>query len=470
MFQQPSPKHHAIVLGGSIAGLMAARVLADHFERVTVIERDHLPEGDENRPCVPQGHHIHTLMLRGQLIMERLFPGLEAELLEAGAPAVEQGQETRVLYQTGWAPVMDTGLTIYAASRALLESRIRRRINQNPQIEIRDGYEVVELLADESRRTVTGVQMRQRGGQQVEYLRADLVVDASGRSSKTPDWLEQLGYARPQETVIQARLGYASRWYAIPEDFRSDWKAIWIQPKAPFFPRGGVLMPAEGNRWVVTLFGTARDYPPTDETAFLGFARSLLSRRIYHAIKNAEPLTPVYGYRRTANRWRHYERMARLPERLLVMGDAFVALNPSYGQGMTAAALAAETLAATLRGRRSLNRLWVHFHRRLARAVGAAWMLSTHADLRWPTTEGGRVGLLTAIMQGYTDRVAALIPHNPALYQVYLETLHGLRPSSVLFAPSILKVVFQQAFKHQTAQPAPVITSTQEMVRVGSGR
>ena len=205
------------------------------------------------------------------------------------------------------------------------------------------------------------------------------MVVADGRNSRLPDWLAALGYEPPQETVVNSFQGYASRLYRPPAGFEADWKALYIQQAPPADPRGGVVSPVEGGLWLVSLIGGDGDYPPTDEAGFLDFARSLRSPALYEAIAEAEPLTPIVGQRATENRLRHYDRLGRLPEGVVVVGDAVCAFNPVYGQGMTAAAIGAEVLDRWLRGessRRSPGRGRV-FQHALAQATAAAWQLST---------------------------------------------------------------------------------------------
>jgi flavin-dependent dehydrogenase len=227
-----------------------------------------------------------------------------------------------------------------------------------------------------------------------ETLAADLVVDASGRASQAQRWLEELGYPAPRETVIASHLGYASRYYAPPPGFQARWRGLYLQYAPPTALRAGTLVPVEGDRWLVGLFGLSRDYPPTDEAGFLEFARSLRSPLLYEAIRDARPLAPIVGYRATENRLRHYDLLPRRPEGLLVLGDAACTFNPVYGQGMTVAAAGALALAGCLRAqgqRGDLRGLAARFQRRLARQLAPVWTLATNGDLRAPGTEGGRV-------------------------------------------------------------------------------
>jgi flavin-dependent dehydrogenase len=294
-------------------------------------------------------------------------------------------------------------------------------------------------------------------------LPAALVVDASGRESRAPDWLRALGYAAPAETTINALLGYASRWYRQPDAAGQDWQGLLINPQAPHQPRSGVIYPIEGQRWIVTLIGTAGNYPPTDDAAFLDFARALDHPALYEAIATAEPLTPIAGYRRTENRLRHYEQLARMPDGFVALGDAVCAFNPVYGQGMTVAAVGAETLddvlrehparAATGEGGRTAG-----FQRRLSRATATAWLMASGTDLNWPTTVGGRVGWRDRLVQRYLDRLMWLTSEDAAAHQVFIEVAHLLRPPANLFAPRIVAGVLRQTLR-RNARRAPASAS-----------
>ncbi len=439
---------HAIVIGGSMAGLWAARVLADHFERVTVIERDRFPLTPEPRKSVPQAHHVHVLLTQGQRVLERLFPGLDAELAAAGAPSVIWTSECLIHGRDGWAPRYPSELVTRTCSRYLLEWHVRRRLATSPSVHFLERCAVTGLLSDADRKAVTGVLFRRwqqvEASNQVESLTANLVVDASGRNSRTPTWLQALGYEPPKETTINAFLGYASRWYQRPPGLQADWKALLLFPRPPDIPAGGIIYPVEGDRWVVTLAGIARHYPPTDEAGFMDFARHLRVPHLYEAIKDAQPLTPIYGYRRTDNRLLHYERLARWPEGFVVLGDAVCAFNPVYGQGMTTSALGALALDRLLHERRQhhsdgdLRGLGRRFQRQLAKVNATPWLMATSEDFRWPTTEGGRPGSLTRFMHGYLDWVVRAMEVNPVVSLVFWEVTHLLKPPIALLHPRVV--------------------------------
>lgn len=435
---------HAVVVGGSMAGLLAARVLADHFERVTIVERDRLPDGPEFRKGVPQSRHLHVLLGRGCAIVESLLPGFEAELLQAGAVTARWPADVLWLTAQGWSRRFDQGLRLLSASRELIEWGVRRRVAALENVAVVEGHDVSSLVADAGRSRVTGVRIRARpstGQDATEHeLAADLVVDASGRNSRTPRWLVELGFEPPSETRIDAFLGYASRHYAIPPTFAADWRVLYLQSHPPGNARAGGLFPVEGGRWMVTLAGAGRDYPPTDDAGFLDFAASLRSPVLSEAIRSATPLTPIHGYQRTENQRRHYERMRRMPEGLLVTGDALCAFNPIYGQGMTAAAQAAQVLDGILRDQPggSLDGLWRRFHPAVAAANAGAWLIATGEDLRYPKTEGGARDLRTRLTHRYLDRVIRAGTEDKAVNQAFLQVLQLVAPPKTLFAPRVL--------------------------------
>lgn len=432
---------HALVLGAGIAGLLAARVLVDHFNHVTLIDRDDLPERPESRSGVPQAHHAHILFVRGQRILENLFPGMIAELTSAGAPTVEWTADCPILLQAGWSPRFHSKLITRTCSRHLIEWQIRQRVMEygHSQLSILSNHQVLGLNADKAR--VTGVKVRHEDTEKI--IDADLVVDAAGRDSHVVDWLQAIGYPAVEETTVNTFLGYASRTYRQPRN-HPDWKALFVMSSPGISTRGGLIYPIEDDRWVVTLSGRQRDYPPTDEEAFIEFARSLRSPAFHEAIKDAEPLTPIHGYRRTENRLRYFERLPHWPEGLIVTGDAVCAYNPVYGQGMTAAGLAALVLHECLDDQRKhhpkgdLTGLGRRFQKRLAKSNTIPWLMATAEDYRWPDTEGASQNRATRFVQWYTDKVMAAAVQNPDIFQTFFEVTNLVKSPLALFKPHIL--------------------------------
>ncbi|GAA6616653.1 FAD-dependent oxidoreductase [Scytonema sp. NUACC26] len=439
----------AVVIGGSIAGLLVARVLADYFGRVTVVERDRFPSEPVPRPGVPQSYQLHVLLAQGLQILEQLFPGFKDELAFYEAPIIDWTADYRWLLPGGWAPRFSSEITTRSCSRNLLELIIRKRLTSKSHVEFLEATVVTNLLSSPSKTAVTGVRIRNGNSTETE-LSAQLVVDASGRNSKAPKWLQALGYDLPIETAIDSFLGYSTRWYQSLTGEPLDYKVLYIIPSAPNNTRGGVLYQVEGNRWIVSLIGVGKDYPPTDEAGFFDFARSLRSPEISEAIQNAQPISPIYGYQRTENRLRHYERMSRLPENFLIVGDAVCAFNPVYGQGMTAATLGALTLDWCLKQQNlqtsngNLTGLQKRFQKQLSKVNTVPWLMATGDDFRWPTTEGGQPSLTFRFMHWYLDRVMLSATQSANVYKVLVEVLHLLKPPTALFQPSILAEVLRR--------------------------
>jgi 2-polyprenyl-6-methoxyphenol hydroxylase-like FAD-dependent oxidoreductase len=452
--QNQAGHSHAVVIGGSIAGLLAAKVLLNHFDRVTLIERDHLPDQPSFRPGVPQSQHVHVLLTQGQRLLEQLFPGLLGELNLAGAPTVNWTTDWCLLGLWGWFPRCQAGLIGVACSRVLLEWLIYRRLTAYKNLTIFQACQVKGLLSSPDQSRIIGVKVSQRHAQPQsgqlpdDSLVADLVVDASGRNSALPAWLTALGYAAPKETIINAFLGYASRWYQRPEGLQVDWQGITIAAQPTQHSRGGTLFPIEGDRWIVTLGGMGQEQPSTDEQGFLEFAGSLRNRLIYDAIKEAQPLSPVYSYRRTENRWRHYEHLSRLPDGIVAVGDSVCAFNPVYGQGMTVAALGALALDQCLKTvdahKLRSPGLTPQFQKQLAQIVANPWAMATAEDCRWATTEGPRPNCFASLLQAYSDQVVMLSTQEPAIFRTFAKVVHMVEPPTALFQPQI----FVQALAH----------------------
>ncbi|HVJ91839.1 MAG TPA: FAD-dependent monooxygenase, partial [Labilithrix sp.] len=386
---------HAVVLGGSLTGLLAARVLSDHFDRVTVVERDPFLDDFEPRKGVPQGHQLHGLLNRGALVLEQLLPGLLDTVVEQGAAKCDFGQFVRWFHHGAWNAPVESGITAYAMTRPFLEGHVRSRVLALPQIEAMGNCDVVRLSSNERGR-VTGVVIRRRDEPKEEsVLSADLVVDATGRGSRAPAWLEELGYQRPTVETTLVRLGYASCIYHRPENQSEDWYGMVIQQTPPEGKRAGFLGRVEGNRWMCCLSGVLGDHPPTDQEGFLEFARSLPADDLYRAIRNAKPASKVMAYKYPSPERRRYEKLADFPDGFVVMGDASCSFNPLYGQGMTIAAMGAVALGEELasvakegdRARLGMSR---RFQAKQAKIQDVPWMMGTTEDFRYPEVEGKR--------------------------------------------------------------------------------
>jgi 2-polyprenyl-6-methoxyphenol hydroxylase-like FAD-dependent oxidoreductase len=447
---------HAVVIGGSIGGMCAAQAISPFFERVTLIDRDVYPTGVEIRAGVPQARHVHALLARGRVGLEQLFPGFTRRMLGRGANDLDFGLDLASLRPGGWQARISCDVPVLLASRSLTEFVIREMLRETPNVVFREHLEVVGLkLAPPALGQVTGVTVRARDGREQagrsgagspSAIEADLIIDASGRASRAPDWLRAASSAVPEDTVVDSFAGYSSRWYKAPPHGRWPagwwWKGLWIDPLPPDQLTGGILFPIEDGRWIVTLSGYSKHYPPTDEAGFTRALRDLRSPAIAEAVALAEPDSPVYGVRAFANRFRRYERLAAPLGGFLVLGDGACLFNPIYGQGMSTSVISAQILASTLRETTAglgsgFARAFFHAQ---AKALEDVWGLATSADFNFPGTVG-EAPPGHAVIKRYTDTVFDLMRTDQVVFQRAMEVFNLLSPSSTLFASSLAKRV-----------------------------
>lgn len=428
----PTQQDRAVVLGGSIAGLLAARVLADHFAEVLVIDRDPLSSGVAARRGTPQARHLHGLLARGHQVLEELFPGLTADMVASGAPMGDMLDDTRVCFGGHRFRQGISGLTALCVSRPALESAVRRRVVALPEVRVLGARDVVGLIASRDSHRVVGARVIGRAdGSAEEQLLADLVVEATGRGSRLPIWLESLGYSPPQQEQVRIGVGYASRHYRLrPRALGSD--LVAISAPTPRRPRGGGLSLLEDGRCLVTLMGVLGDHPPTDPEGFGRFAADVALPDVHEILHGAEPLDTPVAYRYPASARNRYDRLTRFPDGLAVLGDAVCTLNPIYGQGMTVAALEAAALHHHLANGRLRN------HRRdVGRISGVAWALALGADLSFPDVEGKRTPT-TRLLGRYVQRIQAGAEHDPQLGRAFLRVASMTDPPTALLRPSVV--------------------------------
>ncbi|CAG7648037.1 FAD-dependent monooxygenase [Actinacidiphila bryophytorum] len=432
---------HAVVVGAGVSGLLAAHALAARFEQVTVVERDAVAEGAEGtaqfRAGVPQSRHVHILWSRGMQALEELLPGVGAQLEAAGAAVIDAPAQMRWLSPAGWFAGVP-GTRYLSVSREVLESTLRQRILRRPGITLLARHEATGFAAAPGEGAVGGVRLRERGGGGREMtLPSALAVVATGRGSRTAEWLLRLGYAVPEPERIDAHLGYSSRYYRRPAA-GGTWRAMYLQGNTEV-PRGGVIVPIDGDRWLVTLIGQGEHQPPVEEAAWLDFASSLRSAELSDALDGAEPLSDAVAFRATANEWTHFERAKRWPRGLVVTGDALCRFNPVYGHGMTVAALQAQAIGAQVAGREpaEIAERARETQRAVARCVKAAWMIATGEDCRYASTDGPRPGALGRIQQDYLARVLAAANTDPVASAAFFAVLSLNRRPETLLTPRV---------------------------------
>ncbi|MFI0943186.1 FAD-dependent oxidoreductase [Streptomyces sp. NPDC021020] len=430
---------HAVVVGAGLSGLLTAHALARGFARVTLVERDALATGAPAfRAGVPQSRHVHILWNRGLTELDALLPGVVAELEAAGGEMVHAPEETRWLSSAGWFAGV-RGARYLSVSREVLEAVLRRRVLACGAVTVLDRHEATGLVAGPDLRTAAGVTVRERGSGGRQFaLRAGLVVVATGRGARVAEWLGQLGCPPPPAERIDAHLGYSSRYYRRPASPGTAWKSMYVQGNREV-PRSGVIVPIDGDRWLVTLIGQGAHQPPVEERAWLDFAASLRSPELAEALTHAEPLSDPVAFRATANEWTHYESSADLPAGLLVVGDALCRFNPVYGHGMSVAALQARVVAEYAAGTTgaALAARTREVQRSLARCARGAWAIATGEDCRYPETDGPAPGPLARFQQGYMARVLAAANTDPLVASAFFGVLSLDRRPESLLAPRV---------------------------------
>ncbi|MEV0615784.1 NAD(P)-binding protein [Nonomuraea sp. NPDC050404] len=449
---------HAVVIGASMSGLLSAAALHRRFARVTVLDRDRLPAVDAHRRGAGQSRHAHGLLATGHEVIDGLLPGIAAELVAQGAIRGDLQDQARHIHSGRRLARGHSGLTGLFVGRPLLEGQVRRRVSALPGVRVLSERLVTGLLSREGRvtgvrvlseRPVTGppsrdgrvMGVRLSGG---ELIPADLVVDASGRGSRTPQWLGELGFRPPQEEQVGIDVRYGTYELRRRSDHLAGDLAVVIGA-TPQAPRAGVALALEDERWIVTLAGYGED-PPLDRAGFAAYAATLPAPDLHHLITAANPAGEPRAYRTPSAVRRRYERLSRFPEGLLVTGDAVCSFNPLYGQGMSVAAMHARALLDPDLSARG-------YFRRITQITDIPWEITVSGDLRMPGLGGG----LTPRMRmaaAYLDRFHAAAVHDPELTRRFLRVSNLYDPPAALLSPAALVRVLRSGV--QRAVPVPV--------------
>lgn len=434
----------AVIIGGGFAGLLAARVLADRMNTVTIIERDPWPAEDGHRRGAPQARHPHGLLHRGALALETLFPGLHAELRRRGAGTFDFGLGARILFPAGWAPTVPTDVQHLACTRAALEDVLRGRVLDLVPVHIAQAA-ASGLLWHGGR--VSGVRDT-HGGEH----HGELVVDASGRTSRLTRWLTQAGLPEPPSRHVHAGLSYVTRLF---EDApQTDWDMSAEMTYAPRIRNGGLVQKVGGGRALVTLIGADGVRPPHDPDGFSAYAQALRTPHLSETIAAGSPVGDAYQYGGLSNQWHLYHKAHSWPAGLIALGDSIAALNPIYGHGLTVAALEALALH-NMPGEYSERAFAMKFQRIAADIVSLPWQFAALSDAGWtPGRQPLSVRMGNRALRSVVDRV----PQQPGLYRRLVRVQNLLAHPATLAAGSAASAVRRPA-PHDSARDA-ACTST----------
>jgi len=420
-----------------MAGLLAARVLSDHFREVVLLEADDFPESDAQRRGVPQGPHAHGLMAGGRQILDELFPGFSVELAHAGAARGDVGGQVRWFMEGARLRSFTSGIEAFGMTRPVIDRIVRARLRAIGNIHVIEKRRVDGLVLTADGRCVSGVTIKG------DTLPADLVVDASGRGSRTPRWLEERGYTRPREDTIEIQLRYTTRLFRRRATDMSDDNAVAvIVAPTPLGKRGGLMIAQEGQRWIVTLINYFGEHVPPELPAFVEFARRLHAPWIYDVIRDAEPVGEAHVTSFPASVRHRYDKLKRFPSGVILVGDALSSFNPMYGQGMSVAAKEVKELGAILGdGQPDLSR---RFFSRAATIIDAAWTLAACNDLRIPEVTGRR-NAPARVMSSYIPLLLRAGHSDAAVVEAFIKVQNMLIPPTDLIQPAIVLRVLRAA-------------------------
>lgn len=428
---------HAVVVGGSVAGLLTARILADGFDEVTIIEQDSLPDNPSPRRGVPQGRHIHVLETAGRETFEDLFPGYGKDLLSEGGLTIDLMSDLLHYERGDYLADGPQRMPLDCASRPLFEHVLRQRVIARDSITLEFETQFIDYIFDESAASIDGVTIRENGADETD-LAADLVVDASGRTSKTRSWLDEQGFPVPGVDEVHIDVAYST---ALIERPQTDRRGLFVPPE-PGRTRGVVMFPIENNRWQPTLVGVHGDHPPTTKAEFIDFAKSLPAPEIGDVLESRSWVTDdIVHYPFPSNRRVRYENLNRFPEDLVVLGDAVCSFNPLYGQGMSTAALQALQLHHTLAndGRKDVG---LRFFDAIEEVIDSPWAVAVGGDFEFQETTGPKPRG-TDVINAYLDRMIRAAHTDGKLREALVRVFMQEEPPSSVMRPSYVWRVFR---------------------------
>ena len=434
----------SVIMGGSIAGLLTAKVLSPYFSKIIILDRDQLFSNQQPRKGTAQAAHAHILLKRGLVGLDKLLPGFSQKVKSVGAVSTNATYDWQSLFPEGYLCRFKSDMELLCQSRHLLESTLREFVIENtPNLEIVENASVthVDLYADQR------PEIQYTLNDENIHLHADLLVDCTGRNTKSPLHLKNAGFGDVPKKTISPYLGYATRTYK-NITLKDNYRSALIMAKDPNNTRGGIILPIEENQYIVTLFGFSKDYPPGNESAFLAFANSLRADTVFNAIKNAEPSSEIKQFVKKDSHFHQYSKLKKWPQGFLAIGDSITSFNPIYGQGITTTITSAEILQKELLQYTSLEMFDLKsLQRKICQNYNLPWMIAKNEDLRWPGTEGEKANGLLKKMHGFSDMVARASTKDESVNYTYVSILHMMKLPTALLTPFMLYKIIKHGRK-----------------------
>lgn len=441
----------AVIIGGSITGLLSAKVLSQQFQEVLIIEKDTLNGDSTNRRGVSQTQQPHVLLVKGYRLLESILPGIGNDLSHAGAVEIDWVTDYYIYYGGyGWNKRSNhpSGITSFSSSRSLLEECIRKKVQSVGNVSFLKETKVIGLNANQDTKTVTGVKAI-NSSCLTASIDADLVVDASGRSSKLSQYLSSYKWETPEEVCVDPYLGYSTCRFKIPKNNQIPWKVLTYPHVAPKYNRKAYLAKIENNELIATIGGYCHDYPPSNIDEYFDFASNLQNDEFIKIIRECEPVSKVYAYRETSNIIKHFDRI-EMPSGVIVLGDAYCSLCPSYGQGMTCSAIGADTLMQWLEKQINSSQMLntKDFQILLAKSITPQWEIAIQQDLNFRTTTSTDVSLVTkaqkmskfplSIINVYIHKLIAGTTIDYRLNKLFIQVINMIKPPTSFFSFRII--------------------------------
>jgi 2-polyprenyl-6-methoxyphenol hydroxylase-like FAD-dependent oxidoreductase len=416
-----------------MAGLLAAAALSDVIEEVTIIEKDILPETPKVRKGVPQGAHVHTLLGFGVEAMDKLLPGLMADVYAAGAVKIRRNHDIWFQDAVGPTPIRDVGILTPSVTRPLLEHVTRQRVLALPNVHLRDATQMLALEIDGQNRIIG---LRVETGGTSELISAGLVVECSGRASNLAAWLPAQGCGEVPAQRLKILMGYTSGFFRLPHDLSENSKACLMLAVPPGY-RAAYLTPVDGDLWLATMYGRGRDTAPRDADGFVAWARDLPHPVIHEILEQAEPVSDFKTYKIPFGIWYRYDQMPDFPDGLLPMGEALASFNPMYGQGMSLAAGQALSLRAAVSEGLGSN-LRTRYFEGCNTLNGVGWSVMETRDFAYDSTSGERPPDLEDRWRAALS-IRRLAEVDPEVHTLSVRVTHLLEPPSVMSRPDIIE-------------------------------
>ena len=441
----------AVVIGGSVAGLMTAKTLSPFFREVVILEKDTLNSENGLHKGVGQGPHSHVLLPSGMEILKQLLDSTELNPREYGIYPADAAEELKWFQFGVWKKRFHSGVNMGWCHRSQFEWRVRQDVLSVDNILLNSGARVVGLMVAEEGNRIKGVQYQAGSGKEdIKALEADLVIDASGRGTHTPKWLSEANIASVTEDEVRTQISYTTRRFRLPPSLKDslDWKVLAIYPEPPHVKRGGMIYPLGNGEWMTTLVGFNGEIAPSDIDGYMDYAQSLPQPELYEVLKQSTPIGDPLNYRVPGSLWRRYDDSKQWPGNYAVVGDAVCSFNPIYGQGITMVLKDLQKLRALLERKESdfTPATMTHLQKQIGKGKIIPWLMAASPDFMYTGTTGNKPPGVS-IMNSYIKALMKLAGKDQDIHQRFIEAFTFLKSPAVLMTPSVIgKVVGQKLF------------------------